>query len=66
VQEQYYTQFPILHMDDCPAIDTEIMPSEAEPQGVGEIATPPIAAAVANAVFALTGQRLRTLPLTLA
>jgi isoquinoline 1-oxidoreductase beta subunit len=66
VQQQYYTQFPIVHMDDCPVIDTEIMPSEAEPQGVGEIATPPIAAAVANAVFALTGQRLRTLPLTLA
>jgi isoquinoline 1-oxidoreductase beta subunit len=66
VQQQYYTEFPIVHMDDCPAIDTEIMPSEAEPQGVGEIATPPIAAAVANAVFALTGQRLRTLPLTLA
>jgi isoquinoline 1-oxidoreductase subunit beta len=66
VQQQYYTQFPVVHMDDCPVIETEIMPSEAEPQGVGEIAVPPVAAAVANAVFALTGQRLRTLPLTLA
>jgi isoquinoline 1-oxidoreductase beta subunit len=66
VQQQYYSDFPIVHMDDCPVIDTEIMSSEAEPQGVGEIATPPIAAAVANAIFALTGQRLRTLPLQLA
>lgn len=66
VQQQYYTQFPVVHMDDCPVIETEIMRSQAEPQGVGEIATPPIAAAVANAVFALTGQRLRSLPLTLA
>jgi isoquinoline 1-oxidoreductase subunit beta len=66
VQQQYYTDFPIVHMDDCPVIDTDIMSSEGEPQGVGEIATPPIAAAVANAIFALTGQRLRTLPLQLA
>ena len=66
VQQQYYSDFPIVHMDDCPVIDTDIMSSEAEPQGVGEIATPPIAAAVANAIFALTGQRLRTLPLQLA
>ena len=66
VQQQYYSDFPIVHMDDCPVIDTDIMSSEGEPQGVGEIATPPIAAAVANAIFALTGQRLRTLPLQLA
>jgi isoquinoline 1-oxidoreductase beta subunit len=66
VQQQYYPDFPVVHMDDCPVIETDIMPSEAEPQGVGELATPPVAAAVANAVFALTGQRLRTLPLKLA
>ena len=66
VQQQYYSDFPIVHMDNCPVIDTDIMSSEGEPQGVGEIATPPIAAAVANAIFALTGQRLRTLPLQLA
>jgi isoquinoline 1-oxidoreductase beta subunit len=53
-------------MCECPVIETEIMPSEAHPQGVGEPGTPPIAPAVANALFALTGQRLRTLPLKVA
>ena len=49
-----------------PAVDVHIVPSEAPPSGVGEPGTPPIAAAVANALFALTGQRLRSLPLTLS
>ncbi|HEV3424654.1 MAG TPA: molybdopterin cofactor-binding domain-containing protein [Paraburkholderia sp.] len=65
VQQQYYTDFPVVHMNDCPVIETEIMPSEAHPQGVGEIGTPPVAPAVANAIFALTGTRLRVLPLKL-
>jgi isoquinoline 1-oxidoreductase subunit beta len=44
-------------------VETHIVPSDAHPQGVGEPGTPPIAPAIANAVFALTGQRLRHLPL---
>lgn len=43
-----------------------IMASTEPPEGVGEPGTPPIAPAVANAVFALTGKRLRALPLKLA
>jgi isoquinoline 1-oxidoreductase subunit beta len=53
-------------MNDCPVIETDIMPSQMHPQGVGEPGVPPVAPAVANAVFALTGQRLRSLPLKLA
>jgi isoquinoline 1-oxidoreductase beta subunit len=63
VQQTNYHDFPVLRMNECPAIETVIMPSQAPPEGVGEPGTPPIAPAVANAVFALTGQRLRSLPL---
>jgi isoquinoline 1-oxidoreductase beta subunit len=47
-------------------IQTEIIASTAPPEGVGEPGTPPVAPAVANALFALNGQRLRSLPLRLA
>ncbi|PQV46458.1 xanthine dehydrogenase family protein molybdopterin-binding subunit [Paraburkholderia sp. BL21I4N1] len=66
VQQKNFVDFPVVRMNDCPTIETEIMPSRLHPQGVGEPGVPPVAPAVANAVFALTGQRLRTLPLKLA
>ncbi len=66
VQQGNFHQSPILRGADCPLIETEILPSTAPPEGVGEPGTPPIAPAVANALFALTGQRLRSLPLRLA
>lgn len=66
VQQSNYHDFPVLRIDACPLIETEIIPSKADPEGVGEPGTPPIAPAVANALFALTGQRLRALPLKLA
>jgi isoquinoline 1-oxidoreductase beta subunit len=66
VQQKNFVDFPVVRMNDCPVIKTDIMPSRMHPQGVGEPAVPPIAPAVANAVFTLTGTRLRTLPLRLA
>lgn len=56
---------PALRLAECPAIETHIVPSSAHPEGVGEPALPPVAPAVANALFALTGDRLRNLPLRL-
>jgi isoquinoline 1-oxidoreductase beta subunit len=53
-------------MDRAPQVDTIIIASDAAPEGVGEPGTPPVAPAVAAAVFTLTGQRLRSLPLRLA
>ena len=52
-----------LRFHECPVIDVEIIAGGDTPSGVGEPGTPPIAPAVANAVYALTGQRLRSLPL---
>jgi len=49
-------------MNETPAIDVHLMASGEKPGGVGEPGTPPIAPAVANAIFAATGKRLRSLP----
>ena len=46
-----------------PVIETHIMPSTAKMGGIGETGVPPIATAVANAVFAATGKRIRRLPI---
>lgn len=66
VQERNYDTFPTLRMHECPQIDVTIMDSDDKPTGIGEPAVPPIAPAVANAIFKLTGKRLRTLPLQAA
>jgi len=66
VQQSNFHDYPPLRMVECPEIHTEIIADGSSPGGVGEAATPLIAPAVANAVFALSGQRLRTLPLKLA
>ena len=52
-----------LHMSEMPRVETHIVSSTAAPGGIGEPGLPPIAPAVANALFALTGKRLRSLPL---
>lgn len=65
VKQSNFHDYPALRMDECPVIETHIVASTAHPEGVGEPALPPIAPAVANAVFVLTGKRLRSLPLQL-
>ena len=66
VQESNFHDYPPLRMFEMPAVEVHIIQSGAPMGGIGEPATAPIAPAVANAVFALTKQRLRTLPLRLA
>jgi isoquinoline 1-oxidoreductase beta subunit len=66
VQESNFHDYPVVRMFDMPKVDVHIVASKARMGGIGEPATAPIAPAVANAVFALTKQRLRTLPLKLA
>jgi isoquinoline 1-oxidoreductase subunit beta len=66
VQQSNFNDYPVLRMDRAPVVETIVMPSAEPPEGVGEPGLPPIAPAVAAAVFKLTGQRLRSLPLRLA
>ncbi len=65
VEQGNFPDFPILRMDEMPEVAVHIVPSSAKPSGVGEPGTPPIAPAVANAVAALMGKRLRRLPFDL-
>ena len=66
VQQSNFHDFQVLRIDRMPEVEVYIVPSAEPPTGVGEPATPVIAPAVANAVFAATGQRLRQLPLRIA
>lgn len=66
VQESNYHDYKVLRMGEMPSVEVHIVPSTEKSGGVGEPGTPPIAPAVANALFALTGQRLRELPFQLA
>ncbi|GLH66531.1 xanthine dehydrogenase family protein molybdopterin-binding subunit [Geothrix edaphica] len=58
-----FSAHPILLLPSMPKVEVHIVPSDLPPGGVGEPGLPPLAPAVANAVFAATGKRLRSLPL---
>ena len=64
VMQSNFHDYPMLRIDAMPAIETVIVNSGEALGGAGEPSTPPIAPAVANAVFAATGQRIRRLPLS--
>ncbi|MBW8879141.1 MAG: xanthine dehydrogenase family protein molybdopterin-binding subunit [Acidobacteria bacterium] len=66
VVESNFHDYRILRLHEMPQVEVHIVSSREKSGGAGEPGTPPIAPAVANAVFALTGQRLRELPLRLA
>jgi isoquinoline 1-oxidoreductase beta subunit len=66
LQESNFHDYPVVRMHEMPKVSVHVIPSKAKMGGIGEPATAPIAPAIANAVFALTKQRLRTLPLRLA
>jgi isoquinoline 1-oxidoreductase beta subunit len=64
VQQSNFADYPILRMSEAPNIQVELVRSGSSPTMVGELGVPGTAPAVANAVFALTGKRLRHLPMT--
>ena len=63
VQQSNFSDAPMLTLSQTPVVETIIVPSTRHPAGVGEPAVPPLAPAVGNALFALTGKRQRALPL---
>lgn len=63
VEQSNYADYPLLRIGEMPQVEVHIVPSEARPTGVGEPGVPPIAPAVANALYAATGRRVRDLPI---
>jgi isoquinoline 1-oxidoreductase subunit beta len=63
-QERSYADFKVLRMDHAPRVETHILQGSDMPGGFGETAVPTVAPAIANAIFAATGNRVRRLPIT--
>jgi isoquinoline 1-oxidoreductase subunit beta len=65
VRQKNFPQYTVLGLAQAPTVETYFIPSERAPSGAGEPGVPPLAPALANALFSLTGKRLRSLPLSL-
>jgi isoquinoline 1-oxidoreductase subunit beta len=63
VQQRNFNDYRVLRLNELPLLDVHVITSDAKPGGVGEVAVPPVAPSVCNAIFAATGKRLRTLPI---
>ncbi|MFZ0908471.1 MAG: xanthine dehydrogenase family protein molybdopterin-binding subunit, partial [Candidatus Acidiferrales bacterium] len=63
VEQGNFNDYPMLRMHESPEIEVYIVPSTEHPTGVGEPGVPPAAPALANAIFAATGKRIRRLPI---
>jgi len=64
VEQGNFDTYPLLRMNETPEIEVHIIPSAEPPGGIGEPGVPPIAPAVANALFTASGARVRSLPMT--
>ena len=63
IQQSNFDGYPLMRMPDAPFVEAHVMPSTMKPSGAGEMGIPTAAPALANAIFAATGKRLRDLPL---
>ena len=63
VKQRNFHDYPMLRMNEMPAVEVHIVETTDKMGGVGEPGVPPVAPAVANAIFAATGRRLRRLPI---
>jgi isoquinoline 1-oxidoreductase subunit beta len=63
VQQSNFDTYPMMRINEIPAVEAHILDSGEAPGGLGEPGVPPVAPALCNAIFALTGKRVRTLPI---
>jgi isoquinoline 1-oxidoreductase subunit beta len=63
VEQSNFHDYEVLRIDEMPEVEVHIVESTEAPSGVGEPGVPPLAPAVTNALFALTGRRIRRLPI---
>jgi isoquinoline 1-oxidoreductase beta subunit len=63
VQQSNFHNYPLMRINEMPVVETHILDSGEAPGGLGEPGVPPVAPALCNALFALTGKRIRTLPI---
>jgi isoquinoline 1-oxidoreductase subunit beta len=64
VEQSNFHDYRVLRMNEMPVVEVHLVPGGDKPTGVGEPGVPPVAPAVANALFVLTGKRARSLPLS--
>jgi len=64
VRQTNFNDYRVLRLNELPELDIHIIPGSGAPAGVGETGVPPVAPAVCNAIFAATGQRLQSLPIS--
>jgi isoquinoline 1-oxidoreductase beta subunit len=63
VQQSNFHDYPMIRMAGAPMVETHIVDSDEAPGGLGEPGVPTVAPSITNAIFALTGTRIRRLPL---